>query len=151
MGIVAAQRSRLKWPNSLRRQLLQQRLGFLQIARIKSLREPSNLKVALKEIEALVRDPRHLQTGKPFEKFGGMRPRDMLANWLLCATFGAIEGRQLVVYSDPIGCDGLIRDELTEKIWQTEHVYVSRHSGGAGADAHALVHVRLPQSARLVA
>jgi hypothetical protein len=98
-----------------------------------------DLKVALKEIEALVRDPRHLQTGRPFEKFGGMRPREMLANWLLCATFEAVEGRQLVFYSDPIGGDGLIPEESTEKTWQTEHVYVSRHSGGAGADAHALV------------
>ena len=45
-----------------------------------------SLPVALKEIESMVRDPRHLQTGKPIEKFGGMRPREILGNWLLCAT-----------------------------------------------------------------
>jgi hypothetical protein len=96
-----------------------------------------SLKVALKEIEPMVRDPRHLQTGKPLEKFGDMRPREMLANWLLCATFETIEHRELMFYSDPIGGDGLIRDEATEKTWQTEHVYVSQHS--TGPDAKALI------------
>jgi hypothetical protein len=96
-----------------------------------------NLRVALKEIEPMVRDPQHLQTGKPLEKFGKMRPREMLANWLLCATFEAIEGRELMFYSDAIDGDGLIRDEATEQTWQTEHVYVSRHN--AGSDAKGLI------------
>ena len=96
-----------------------------------------SLPVALKEIEPLVRDPRHLQTGKPFEKFGGMRPREMLANWLLCATFQQIEGRELMFYSDPVGGDGIIRDEATGDTWQTEHVYVSQHS--TGPDAKTLI------------
>lgn len=96
-----------------------------------------SLKVALKEIEPMVRDPRHLQTGKPLEKFGDMRPREMFANWLLCATFETIENRKLMFYSDPIGGDGLIRDEATEETWQTEHVYVSQHS--KGPDVKALI------------
>lgn len=98
-----------------------------QVTRFKSL------PVALKEIEPLVRDPRHLHTGKPFERFGGMRPREMLANWLLCATFQQIEGRELMFYSDPVGGDGIIRDEATGETWQTEHVYVSQHSKGPEA------------------
>jgi hypothetical protein len=61
----------------------------------------------------------------------------MLANWLLCATFEMIEGRELMFYSDPIGGDGLIRDEATEQTWQTEHVYVSQQS--SGPDAKALI------------
>jgi hypothetical protein len=69
----------------------------------------------------MVRDPRHLQTGKPLERFGDMRPREMLANWLLCATFETIENRELMFYSDPIGGDGIIRDEATGDTWQTEH------------------------------
>jgi hypothetical protein len=96
-----------------------------------------NLNVALKEIEPMVRDPRHLQTGKPLEKFGDMRPREMLANWLLCATFEQIENRELTFYSDPIGGDGLIRDDATGETWPTEHVYVSQHS--IGSDAKALI------------
>jgi hypothetical protein len=62
-----------------------------------------------------------------------MRPREMLANWLLCATFQQIEGRQLLFYSDPVGGDGIIRDEATGETWQTEHVYVSQHSKGPDA------------------
>jgi hypothetical protein len=96
-----------------------------------------SLEVALKEIEPMVRDPRHLQTGKPLEKFGDMRPREMLANWLLCATFEKVENRKLLFYSDPIGGDGIIRDEATGETWQTEHVYVSQHS--TGPDAKALI------------
>jgi hypothetical protein len=96
-----------------------------------------NLKVALKGIEPMVRDPCHLQTGKPLEKFGDMRPREMLANWLLCATFETIETRELMFYSDPIGGDGIIRDEATGDTWQTEHVYVSQHS--TGLDAKTLI------------
>jgi hypothetical protein len=89
-----------------------------------------NFTVALKEIEPMVRDPRHLQTGTPFEKFADMRPREMLANWLLCATFQAIEKRELMFYSDPIGGDGIIREEANGDTWQTEHVCVSQHSTG---------------------
>jgi len=96
-----------------------------------------SLEVALKEIEPMVRDPRHLQTGKPLEKFGDMRPREMLANWLLCATFEVIENRELLFYSDPIGGDGIIRDEATGETWPTEHVYVSQHS--KGPDAKGLI------------
>jgi hypothetical protein len=96
-----------------------------------------DLKVALKEIEPMVRDPRHLQIGKSLKKFGDMRPREMLANWLLCATFETIENRELMFYSDPIGGDGIIRDEATGDTWQTEHVYVSQHS--TGPDAKTLI------------
>lgn len=96
-----------------------------------------SLAVALKEIEPLVRDPRHLQTGKPLGKFGGMRPREVLANWLLCATSEKIDGRNLLFYSDPIGGDGIIRDEATGETWPTEHVYVSQHS--TGPDAKTLI------------
>src|SRR5438874_12621174 len=49
-----------------------------QITKFKSL------KVALKEIEPYVRDGKHLESGKPFKRFGGMRSREVLANWLLC-------------------------------------------------------------------
>lgn len=94
-----------------------------------------DLKVTLKEIEPMARDPRHLQTGKSFKKFGDMRPREMLANWLLCAAVEAIENRKLLFYSDPIGGDGIIRDEVTGETWQTEHVYVTQHSPGPNAKA----------------
>src|SRR5271168_4120969 len=48
------------------------------VARFKSLKE------ALKQLEPSIRDGEHLQTGKPFARFGGLRSREILANWLLC-------------------------------------------------------------------
>ena len=36
-----------------------------------------SLAAALKEIEPFVRNGQHLQTGKPFERFGGMRSREI--------------------------------------------------------------------------
>ena len=85
-----------------------------------------SLAAALKEIEPFVRNGQHLQTGKPFEKFGGMRSREILANWLVCvATNAATEGK-LTFCSDPIGGDGIIRGEATNEIFPTEHTMVSR-------------------------
>jgi hypothetical protein len=97
-----------------------------------------SLAVALKEIEPMVRDPRHLQTGKPLEKIRrhvsardacelgsyARRPRrSMAASCYFIATLP--------------GGDGIIRDEATEETWQTEHVYVSQHS--TGPDAMTLI------------
>lgn len=47
------------------------------------VRRFKSLAVALKELEPFIRNGEHLQTGRPFAKFGGMRSREMLANWLL--------------------------------------------------------------------
>jgi hypothetical protein len=66
-----------------------------------------SLAVALKELEPFVRKGEHLQTGRPFDKFGGMRSREILANWLVCvATNAATEG-ELTFCSDPTGGDGI--------------------------------------------
>ena len=66
-----------------------------------------------------------------------MRPREVLANWLLCATSEKIDGRNLFFCSDPIGGDGIIHDEATGETWPTEHVYVSQHN--TGPDAKTLI------------
>jgi len=87
------------------------------------------MKIALKEIEPFIRNGMHLQNGKPFKKLGDMRSREILANWLLCASINAIDKNcELMFSSDPTGSDGIIRDNVTEQTWITEHVYVPRHS-----------------------
>jgi hypothetical protein len=97
------------------------------------------LAAALKEIEPFVRNGQHLQTGKPFEKFGGMRSREILANWLVCvATNAATEGK-LTFCSDPIGGDGIICDAATGETWPTEHVMVPRLGAGQTDDAETLI------------
>lgn len=95
-----------------------------------------SLKVALKELEPFIRNGEHLRTGKPFKKFGDMRSREMLANWLLCAAINAIDNRELTFSTDPTGGDGIIHDPGTDETWRTEHVIASQLSGKmGGADA----------------
>ncbi|QQO20235.1 hypothetical protein JJB98_10065 [Bradyrhizobium diazoefficiens] len=97
-----------------------------------------DLKIALKELEPFIRDGRQVQNGKPFRNFGRMLPREAIANWLLCATANAIDGRQLTFAStdDPIGGDGIIVDQMTDEDFPTEHVMVPVQQSG---DAEALI------------
>ena len=81
-----------------------------------------NLAIALKELEPFIRNGEHLQTGKPFEKFSGMRPREILANWLLCVAINSTDSRELTFCSDPVGGDGIICDIATGETWPAEHV-----------------------------
>lgn len=91
--------------------------------KIKQLR---NLSVALKELEPHVRHGRSLQVSPEFKSIK-QRPRELLANWLLCAVGCAERGKEtLVVAQDPLGGDGLIIDRETDEQMLTEHVYVPR-------------------------
>jgi hypothetical protein len=97
------------------------------------------LAVALKELEPFIRNGEHLQTGRPFKKLGRMLSREILANWLLCVTFNAIEDRDLTFSSDPVGGDGIICDSASGETWPTEHVMVPRLRPGETADAETLI------------
>lgn len=103
------------------------------------VRKFKSMVIALKTLEPYIMDASHLQTGKPFQNFGDMRSREAVANWLLCATANAIDGRNLSVAStsDPIGGDGIIHDDDTGESFLTEHVLVPRQSGGLAVDPHA--------------
>ncbi len=86
-----------------------------------------SLAVALKEIEPFVRDGNHLITGKPFERFGRMRSREVLGNWLVCAVVNSVDGKESHTFtSDPIGGDGIIVNTETNVSWPTEHVMVGK-------------------------
>jgi hypothetical protein len=104
-----------------------------------------NMEVALKQLEPFVKNASHLESGKPFENFGGMRSREILANWLLCAAINAVDKRQLTFSSDPIGSDGIVQDDATGETWPTEHVIVPRQSGGENAEAQALILAAIEQ------
>jgi hypothetical protein len=83
--------------------------------------------IALKEIEPFVRDGRHLLTGKPFKRFGGLRSREILGNWLICAVVNANAGKDCYTFtSDPQGGDGVIVNVETNESWLTEHVMVGK-------------------------
>ena len=92
-----------------------------------------SLRVALKELEPFIRNGKHLTSGKPFKKLGGMRSREALANLLVCVAFNstipiedenATRVERLTFYSDPLGGDGIIWDTVAEEPWPTEHVMV---------------------------
>jgi hypothetical protein len=62
-------------------------------------------------------------TGNPIPELGGMRPREALANWLLCAALNKASGASLMFTSDPTGGDGVIIDMDTRyEVALTEHV-----------------------------
>lgn len=105
------------------------------------VRKFKSMAIALKTLEPYVKNATHLQTGKPFQNFGDMRSREAVANWLLCAAANAMDGRNLSIAStnDPVGGDGIIYDEDNGESFPTEHVMVPRQSGGADADAQALI------------
>lgn len=104
-----------------------------QITRFKSL------DIALKELEPFIRNGEHLQTGKPFYRFGGMRSREILANWLLCVAINSVSESKLTFSSDPTGGDGIICDAVTGETWPTEHVIVPRLRPGQTGDAQSLI------------
>lgn len=108
----------------------------------------TGLTVALKELEPFIRNGQHLQTGKPFAKFGGMRSREILANWLLCVAINSTDNRELTFSSDPIGGDGIICDSATGETWPTEHVMVPRSRPGETGDAEVLILKAIEQKRR---
>ena len=94
-----------------------------------------NLTLALKELERFIRDDRVIQSGEPLGKFGGMLPREAIANWLLCAAANSRLGPDRMTFcSDPTGGDGIIYDRKEKHTWLTEHVVVPSIIGGVGVD-----------------
>lgn len=99
-----------------------------------------SMKIALKEIEPFIRDGTYLENGKQLKELGGMRPREILANWLICTSINAIDkSYDLNFSSDPRGGDGIIRDNVTGQTWFTEHVFVTERSGTNRADTEKLI------------
>jgi hypothetical protein len=100
----------------------------------------TSLEIALKELEPFVRNGQHLLTGRPFRKFGGMLPREALANWLLCVALSKTSGRSLTFTSDPTGGDGLIIDSSTrDAVALMEHVMAPSPSGRVEPEPKALI------------
>ncbi|MEO8631633.1 MAG: hypothetical protein ABI612_26595 [Betaproteobacteria bacterium] len=105
-----------------------------QVIRFKSLT------VALKELEPFIRIGEHIQTGKPFDRFRGLRSRELLGNWLLCVVANSVtQPDRLSFSSDPLGGDGIIYDSVTEATWPTEHVLVPKARDGELQDVEPLI------------
>lgn len=89
-----------------------------------------SLKVAIKELEPFIKNGSHIEIGKPFKRFCGLRSRELLANWLICVVAAAANGKDYTFTSDPYGGDGIIIDNTTSQTWPTEHILVPTRSSG---------------------
>jgi hypothetical protein len=88
-----------------------------------------SLKIGLKELEPFIRNGKHLETGRPFKTMHGLLSREGLANWLICAVFNSIAGKEQLTFAtvaEEIGGDGVLLDAITGESWPTEHVMVPK-------------------------
>lgn len=79
-----------------------------------------DFKVALKDLEPVVKNPQYLWNGRDISNFS-LRPREAWANWLLCVVFKKIHGDRITFAEDSEG-DGIIVDKLSGLGIPTEHV-----------------------------
>jgi hypothetical protein len=109
------------------------------------VRRFKSMRLALNEIAKFVREPLQLQIGKPIPRFGGLRPRELLANWLICAAFNEHNDspdRLSFIASqsgDEMFGDGILHDTATGKTFPTEHVIVAAATEGKTADLQARI------------
>ena len=87
------------------------------------------------------------KTGRPLKRFGGLRPRELLANWLVCVVANAARNTdRFTVTSDPLlNGDGIIYDTEAERPHPTEHVVVPRIRSAVTQDAGTLILEKIAQ------
>lgn len=100
-----------------------------------------SMAIALRELEPFIKSGAHLETGKAFKNFGDLRPRELVANWLICATVNAeeSENERMEFHTDPTGGDGVLVDTKTNETWPTEHVLVPMPRSSTVADMEASI------------
>lgn len=97
------------------------------------------LYVALKELEKFFRDGRSIKSGRPLRQFGGMLPREAVANLLVCIAANEIEALDLTFVSDPTGgSDGYLWDRSRDVSFPMEHV-MALEDGTAAGDAEKAI------------
>lgn len=79
-----------------------------------------DFKIALKDLEPLVKDPRFLWRGRDLSNFS-LRPREIWANWLVCVVLRKLYGDDITFMDDNKG-DGFLVDKKRGIIIPTEHV-----------------------------
>lgn len=79
-----------------------------------------DMKILLKDMEPMIKDPRFLKHGRDMENFS-LRPREVWANWLICVVLQEIHGKDITFAEDDKD-DGIIVDKRTGHRIRTEHV-----------------------------
>jgi len=89
---------------------------------MKERKQIKDFKLALKDFEPMVKEPKYLRTGREIENFS-LLPREAWGNWLLCVVLRKIHGDIITFAEDEKG-DGIILNILTKQHIVTEHVAV---------------------------
>ncbi len=100
-------------------------------------RQFKDLRLALNELQRFVRNTQQLYSGKPIPNFEGMRPRELLGNWLICACMNNAADEDIFTVGS--GEDGLIVNRSEGHGFQTEHVMVPRATPGSTIDVSAAI------------
>lgn len=79
-----------------------------------------DMKIALKDFEPMVKDPKHLWDGRGIKNFS-LRPREAWANWLICVVLRKMHKRDITFMEGGKG-DGSIVDKEKRIVVPTEHV-----------------------------
>jgi hypothetical protein len=79
-----------------------------------------DLKIALKDFEPMVKDPKHFWNGRDIKNFS-LRPREAWSNWLVCAVLRKIQSKDITFMEDDHG-DGFIVYKEESLLFPTEHV-----------------------------
>ena len=79
-----------------------------------------DMTVALKDLEPLVKDPRHLWNGRDLSNFS-LRPREAWANWLITVVLQKMFSEH-ITFAEDENSDGLIFDKESGQMLVTEHV-----------------------------
>jgi len=88
-----------------------------QLEKLKLIKD---FKIALKDLELIVKNPAYLWNGRDLQNFS-LRPREAWANWLICVVLRHMHKRDITFMEDDKG-DGFIVDKEKVVIVPTEHV-----------------------------
>lgn len=94
----------------------------MQLSReqLEKLKLIKDFRIALKDLESMVKNPAHLWNGRDLKNFS-LRPREAWANWLICVVLRYMHKRDITFMEDDKG-DGFIVDKERIVIVPTEHV-----------------------------
>lgn len=84
------------------------------------IRIVKDLRIALKDLEPMVKNPKFLWSGRRFSNFN-LLPREAWGNWLVSAVLSKIYGRD-VTFADSSKGDGFIVDRTIKSPFPIEHV-----------------------------
>ena len=104
-----------------------------------------DLSAVLRDIAPNIANPKTLHVGRKYTNFS-LLPREVLANWLVCAVMNFADRRDSWTFADdPTGGDGLIVGREARTGWPTEHVFIPKSREGKTFEDQLVDAVQLKQ------